>query len=187
MTDSPRRLRRVRADVRPLHPDGQDAIFQHPIKGAVFVPDGDRMYALVNDWGGGVDDDDKAIYHGVETFRGRCELGAWLTERFPDPKYKIVNHAFVEAIRPIDFNDEESAETVAAMQRIDMAMSVQQAGGACTICGAPNEDGTVDHVVGCEVMSRFMHVMTQQILDADGEPSLEDVVRAANEQIERMT
>lgn len=167
---------------RPLHPDGEETIFQHPIKGCVYDED-DRLWCCVEDVDEGDHPDDRMIYLGVEVHRGRCQLGAWLTKIHPDQKF--LNHMFVEVIRPVDFEG-ESAESIASLGRIDTAQSVIDAGGGCTICEAPNVDGEVEHVVGCEVMSWVIHMVTQQILDADGEPTLSDVVRSANEQIARM-
>lgn len=171
---------------RPLHPDDREDVFQHPIKGCVYR-ELDRMWCCVEDYNQGEHPDDILVYVGVEVFRSRCELGAWLTERHPDDKHKILNHLFVEAMFPIKFEDEESAETQASLQRVDMAQDVINAGGACTICAAPNDpDEGVNHIVGCELMSWLMYRIAVTLLEADGEPTLEDVVRSAHEQIERM-
>lgn len=168
---------------RPLHPDDDDSCWQHPIKGAVY-DEGDRWWCCADDEAD--TPDDTMIYVGVEVHRARCELGAWLTKIHPNPDHRILNQMFVEVMKPIAFDDDESAETQASMSRIDTAQSVIDAGGGCTVCGAVNEDGVVDHVVGCEVMSWALYCVARKILDADGEPSLSDVVRAAHEQIARM-
>lgn len=170
---------------RPLHPDSDnEMIFQHPIKGCV-VRNFDVLACFVNDVNGKHHDNDSQVYVGVEVFRARNELGTWLTERHPDDKHKLLNHLFVEDVFPCDFTL-DNAESRALLGRIDMANSVIEAGGACTICGAQNDDGSVDHLVGCEYMSWMMYLVAKRITDAAGEPSLSEVVRSAHEQIARM-
>lgn len=171
---------------RPLHPDGRDGVFNHPVKGCVIMRRGDEyLWGFVEDFGQGHNDDDAQIYVGVEVFRARCELGAWLTKMHPDPDMKLINHLFVDAIFPPDFEDTEDPEGQALLQRIDLAQSVIDAGGGCTTCGAPNAGGGVDHAVGCEVMSWMMFCVTKA-LAREHEPSLSEVVDAAIRQIERM-
>jgi hypothetical protein len=174
---------------RPLHPWNDDRLFQHPIRGFV-IRDMEQLRCFANDIPKGANqfkssDDDTDIYLGVELFRSRCELGAWLTERHPRDEHRLINHMFVEEVFPSEFEG-ESAETMALLGRVDMAQDVMDAGGACTICEAPNVDGDVDHVVGCEYLSWLMYRLATAIRDADGEPSLAEVVRAAHEQIARM-
>lgn len=161
-------------------------MFQHPIKGYV-VRYPDVMACFANDMGQQYSDNDTQIYVGVEVFRARNELGTWLTMCHPDEKHKLLNHLFVEEVFPCDFEGEDQGDQQALLGRIDMTGSVMEAGGACTICGAPNDpDQGVDHLVGCEYMSWMMFVIAKQITDAAGEPTLAEVVRAANEQIARM-
>lgn len=168
---------------RPLHIDGlDDRVFQHPIKGFVIRYD-DQLACNTTDIGG-EPGRSKGIYFGVEVFRGRCELGTWLTEQHPDDEHKLVNHLFVEAVFPIDFDNNDNTETQASLHRVDLAQANIDAGGACTICGQSN-DGGVDHLVGCEVMSWLMYLMAQTIT-AHREPTLGEVVRAAEQQIARM-
>lgn len=169
---------------RPLHPTGDEDVFQHPIKGFVIKKD-DRMLCRVNDIGRSGDPGDLGIYVGVEVFRARNELGTWLTEQHPDPKHKLLNHLFVEAIFPCDFSGDDAGSR-AVLGRVDLATSVIDAGGACTVCGAQNDDGSIDHLVGCEYMSWMMYQVAKRIVDAAGEPSLAEVVQAAHEQIARM-
>lgn len=172
---------------RPLHPlEDHPELFQHPIKGFI-IQHPDTVRCRVNDFDNLMGDTrDTNIYVGVEVFRARNELGTWLTECHPDPKHKLLNHLFVEEVFPCDFEGEDSGQQQALLGRIDMTNSVMEAGGACTICGAPNDEGHVDHLVGCEYMSWMLFVIAKQITDAAGEPTLAEVVRSAHEQIARM-
>jgi hypothetical protein len=166
-----------------LHPNDDENLFLHPIEGCVYKHLGDHIMCFVRDPGVGPSDDDTTIYVGVEVFRSRCELGAWLEEQHPaedDIKNKVINHLFVEAVFPIEFEDQDKAETQASLGRVDMANSVMAAGGACTICGQQD-----DHLIGCEYMSWLMYVAAQAVTGGN-EPSLPDVVRAAEQQIARM-
>ena len=84
--------------------EGHEEVFQHPIKGFVIDRTDDiGCYAL--DIGQGPSRKDARIYVGVEVFRARCELGAWLNERHPDDAHKIINHLFVEEVFPCEFED----------------------------------------------------------------------------------
>lgn len=143
------------------------------------------LWCFKEDFGQGSTDDDQQVYIGVEVFRARCELGAWLTKMHPEPEHQFLNHLFVDAVFPPDFEDVEDAEGQAMLHRIDLAQSVIDAGGACTTCGAPNVDGSVNHAVGCEVMSWMLFCVTKA-LAREHEPSLSEVVDAAIRQIERM-
>lgn len=162
----------------------------HPIEGCVYKHLGDHIMCFVRDPGVGPSDDDVVIYIGVEVFRRRVELGLWLERQHPtedDFKNKLLNHLFVEAVFPIEFEEHEKAETQASLKRVDMAQSVMDAGGACTICEAQPDptNGGIDHLIGCEYMSWLMYVAAQAVT-ADREPTLGEVVRSAEEQIARM-
>lgn len=174
---------------RPLHPVEDDRLFQHPIKGCVFDDKVDRLSCFANDAGERRSEDDIDIYVGVEVHRSRVELGLWLEKQHPaedNIKNKVLNHLFVEAVFPIEFEEHDKAETQASLKRVDLAQSVIDAGGACTICGAPNDPHHgVDHLIGCEYMSWLMYVAALAVT-ADREPTLDEVVRSAEQQIARM-
>jgi hypothetical protein len=165
-------------DDRPLHPDGRDFIYQHPIRGVVWQLTNVDYVAYAKDLGKGSSEDDRP-------FRKRLQLGDWLVEQMPDNKHRLVHQMFIDAIYEPDFEG-DSIEAEQLRERVDMAHSVMEAGGACTNCGVEPLDEYVDHRVGCEVMSWALWNVMHQMLDADGEPSLADVVRDAQQQIERM-
>jgi hypothetical protein len=166
-------------DDRPLHPDGMNFVYQHPIKGCVCqLTDADYV-AYATDYRQGTSDDDRP-------FRTRLELGDWLVKQMPDIKHRVVHQLFIDAIYKPDFEG-DSIEAEQLRERVDMAQSVMDAGGACTYCGVePDGDKYVDHRVGCEVVSWALWSVMHQVLNPDGEPSLADVVRDAEAQIERM-
>ena len=118
----------------------------------------------------------------------RHALGAWLKEMKPDDEESLPSQALIDIVEPLPFDDDGSVEHDQLLERIDMAASVMGAGGACTSCGQPvieegDEKGNIDHFRGCEVMS---YLLWRAIHREDEEPTLADVIRAANEQIERM-
>jgi hypothetical protein len=163
---------------RPLHPGGDQRVFQHPIKGCVWAVTNADYVAYAKDVGEGSSEDDLG-------FRKRLQLGDWLVDRMPDPKHRITHQLFIDAIFKPPFG-EDSQEGQQLLERVDMAQSVMDAGGACTSCGVEPLDEFVDHRVGCEYVSFQLWALTQEAEKAINEPSLDQVVRDAQAQIERM-
>ena len=134
------------------------------------------------DPGKGGSEDDLAIETGQKVHR-RLEMGDWLTKTQPEPIKRMIHQGFIDQVYPLEFEGDDP-EVVQRNERIDMANSVMDAGGACTICGVEPVDGDIDHRVGCEWISWLLHSLLKEA--GDGEPSLRTVVKRALEQIDRM-
>lgn len=168
---------------RPLHPDGiDDNCYQHPLAGCGYVWSDDYQSFHIKDPGRGGDDRDITIQQGQKVHR-RLEAGDWLAETQPEPILRMIHQGYIDQVYPLDFSG-EGPESEQLIERVDMANSVMDAGGACTICGVePGPDG-IDHRIGCEWTSWLLHSLLK--MDGDGEESLRSVVRRALDQIERM-
>ena len=183
-------------DERPLHPDGGgEYAFQHPVKGCVWHV-ADRIQCYVEDFGKGGNEKDRNLRIG-QPAATRLALGGWLDYVMPfkpirgdkeremevELRRRLNHQQFVIANFPLDW-DGETAESIQLIEAIDMAHSVMGAGGACTICEAGPPD--YDHLIGCDYVSAMLHQI-EVMSDPEHEPTLQEVVDRANEQIARMT
>lgn len=159
------------------------SVFQHPLKGCAYQWSDDYQSFHVREVGKGSDDDDLVLTEGQKMHR-RLEAGDWLAKTQPEPILRMIHQGFIDQFYPLDFEG-DGPETEQLIERVDMANSVMDAGGACTICGVePGPDG-IDHRIGCEWTSWLLHSLLK-MKDDDGD-SLRTVVRRALDQIERMS
>lgn len=122
----------------------------------------------------------------------RLLLGAFLQKQLPDD-HRLVEQMLIDMAEPLPFAEffddvENTLEGDAMFEALDMATSVLREGGDCIECGATveeQEDGVVDHKVGCRLVSWMLWRLGHPE-EADRTPSMEMVVRAAQEQIARM-
>ena len=166
---------------------GDKRVTQHPIYGVCYDEGAGLQTFYDVEYMGGGGEDAIHIMEGQNHER-RLQVGRWLAEHWPDEDQRMFHQMYLDAVYPIDWEDDENPETQATLGRIDLAIAVIEAGGACTICGVEpkTKGGHIDHIIGCEVVSVGMWMQWHERPDEDGGPSLAEVVAAAENQIARM-
>lgn len=171
---------------RAKTPGGDGRAINHPIYGVCYDEGAGLQTFYDVEYLGGSGKDTLHIGQG-QAHERRLEAGRWLQKHWPDEDQKMFHQMYLDAIYPIDWEDEENPDTIATIGRIELAMAVIEAGGACTICSVePYAKGEVMHAIGCECVSAGMWAAWHERYDEDGEPTLGQIVAAAEAQIARM-
>jgi hypothetical protein len=125
-----------------------------------------------------------SIVRGDVISGNRLEVGDYLKMLYPSKGHDLPSQMFIDAITPLDFGgDPEDLAVQQLWERVDMAVAVMGVGGACTSCGAEPRNKEVTHRRGCEVLSAMLWKAMQI---EDEEPTLEQVIQQAKDQIDRM-
>ena len=179
--------------------DFNERAFKYPKKGTNlgfirYWPKDDSIYLTYDDptyprEEGDIAKEYKLIQESNQRKR-RLLLGAFLDGQRPQDE-RFVEQFLVDMAEPLPFDEfyddvEKTAEGDALFEALDMAQSVMAEGGACIECDAEaDEDGNVDHKVGCRVISWIMWRMVHPE-EQDRQPSMAMVIKAAEDQIARM-